>query len=91
MKAVKATLVIGVVCLGLWAMMSSVMQAETEPAPQAAPTAEQQATAIVGQAVQGFLLYAPTTEAQRKLAIDSYNTVKTAIDEMAQPLEAPKE
>ena len=68
--------------------------AETEsasqtPAPQATqtapqqPTAEQQATAIVGQAIQGFLLYAPTTEAQRKLAIDSYNTVKAAMDRLA--------
>ena len=71
--------------------------AQTEPAlqaPQAAQTAQdaltgdQQATALLGQAVQGFLLYAPTTEAQRKLAIDSYNTVKAAMDRLA-ALEKP--
>lgn len=101
MSTWKATLILGVLCLGAWAMLSGVMQAQTEPVPAQAqmPTeaqtvaveravAEQQALAIVGQAVQGFLLYAPTTEAQRKLTIESYNAVKAAVDRLA-ALEKP--
>ena len=97
MKTWKATLILGVMCLGLWAMISGQMHAQTEPvppAPQAAqtapqtPTAEQEATAIVGQAVQGFLVYGRTTDAERKLIIDSYNTVKAAMERLA-ALEKP--
>ena len=103
MKRSQYVLLLTGVWVIAWALLcllsGSDTCAQTEPAPQAqapqaaqtaqdALTGDQQATALLGQAVQGFLLYAPTTEAQRKLAIDSYNTVKAAMDRLA-ALEKP--
>jgi hypothetical protein len=58
------------------------------PQAQTQTLTVEQAFQNLGGAVNGFLTYAPTNEGQRKLVIDSYNTVKAALDRLA-VLEAP--
>lgn len=87
----KAFTILVLTAVAIYAAVSCVM-AETEPAPQ--PLAPQatpvQPTMTTDQAMQNlggvlsaFLQYAPTNDAQRRLAVESYNAVKAAMDRLA--------
>jgi hypothetical protein len=61
-------------------------EAATPPVtpPQAQRLTVEQAFQNIGGAVNGFLTYAPTNDAQRKRVIDSYDIIKAALDRLAQ-------
>jgi hypothetical protein len=84
MNAAKIGIVISIGMLGLWAMIQGELNAQEQPVPaQPAPAMTlQQATQNLSGIVSGFLTYAPTTDAQRKLAVDSYNIVKAEMDKL---------